>query len=251
MEKTTADRRHRHGNVYSQHMTQRIDAVLFDAVGTLFTSRGAIGEIYRNVALRYGVDVPARTLQAGFAARTRHGETPVTRDGWKELVKAVFAVHGTFPHFEAFFTEVYDFFETGHGWICYPETVRVLGALTEHGVPTGIVSNFDRRLTGVLQDLGIAPYFSVVVTPDSAGQAKPDPRIFLDAVAQLDLDPRHVLFVGDDPSFDVAGARSAGLEAVLVDRHSTRQGPHSVPTLEGVIDRILPDTRRHPEGQAR
>ena len=49
------------------------------------------------------------------------------------------------------------------------------------------------------------------------GAAKPDARIFHAACRSLDLEPAHVLMVGDDPVAD-SGALAAGLaDLVLVD----------------------------------
>jgi FMN phosphatase YigB (HAD superfamily) len=56
----------------------------------------------------------------------------------------------------------------------------------------------------------------VVVTSQSCGFAKPDPRILQVALAALALEPRHAVYVGDDPATDGAAARAAGIRFVLV-----------------------------------
>jgi len=212
-----------------------IQAILFDAVGTMFRSRGTIGDIYHNVAVRYGSSVPARELQLAFAREAAEHGTPVDRADWKTLVRKVFLDHGPFPRFDEFFEDVYAFFESGQSWMCYPETVTVLQELADYGYQIGVVSNFDRRLLRVLQDLEIARFFSAVVTPDSAGQAKPDPRIFLDATAQLGVSPERTLFVVDDPYLDIAAAKSAGLEAILVNRDPVTSATPAILDLTGLF----------------
>jgi putative hydrolase of the HAD superfamily len=201
-----------------------IEAILFDAVGTLFSPRGSIGDIYRSIALEFGVDIGSAALEAGFVRETAGRPTPVTKDEWKGLVRRVLLDLGPFPEFDEFFEEVFAVFESGQSWICYPETRRVLRRLDQRGLKMAVVSNFDRRLLRVLGDLEIDRYFDAVVTPDSAGQAKPDPRIFIDAIAQLGVDADRTLVVGDDPTMDVAAARAAGLRAVLVDRTGRTSG---------------------------
>lgn len=215
--------------------TDPVRAVAFDAVGTLFHSRGSIGNIYRTVALRYGSDIPARALEEGFTRRTRIHGTPVEKAGWRSLVQDVFREHGPFPEFEAFFEDVYAFFRSGKSWMCYPETHDVLAGLRGAGLRMAVVSNFDSRLIGVLRDLAIAEYFDAVVTPDSAGQAKPDPRIFLDATAQLGVSPSNTLFAGDDPNLDVQAAEYAGLRGVLIDRSDGGPRPGAVADLSGIL----------------
>jgi len=47
----------------------------------------------------------------------------------------------------------------------------------------------------------------------AAGLMKPDPAIYITTCRELDVSPKHALFVGDGAD-EVAGARAAGLEAV-------------------------------------
>ncbi len=47
--------------------------------------------------------------------------------------------------------------------------------------------------------------------------AKPDRRAFEQVADELGVPAAACLFVGDDPQRDVAGARAAGMRAVLVD----------------------------------
>jgi putative hydrolase of the HAD superfamily len=61
----------------------------------------------------------------------------------------------------------------------------------------------------VLEALGIADLFDRVVTPDQAGYAKPDPRIF-------HVVPGLIAHVGDIPLHDVLGANLAGLRSVWI-----------------------------------
>ena len=127
----------------------------------------------------------------------------------------------------SFFEEVYEVFRTDRGWDCYPETEGVLGTLQQHEYQLGVVSNFDSRRHGVLRDLGIRDYFDAVVTPDSAGYAKPGSRIFLEATSALGVAPGEALFAGDDIGQDFeAAARSGAFEPPDLPRsHKAARGP--------------------------
>jgi HAD superfamily hydrolase (TIGR01458 family) len=57
---------------------------------------------------------------------------------------------------------------------------------------------------------------------------KPEPQFFLDAVAELGLEPGAVALVGDDAETDVRAAQRAGLTGVLV-----RTGKFRPPDLDG------------------
>ena len=71
-----------------------------------------------------------------------------------------------------------------------------------------------------LEALGVAPHFSLrlCTTDTSINAFKPHPRGFLLACGQWGLDPQEVLYVGDRPEIDGAGAAAAGTRCVIVGR---------------------------------
>lgn len=69
-----------------------------------------------------------------------------------------------------------------------------------------------------LQLIGIHTHFACHVCARDAGMAKPDPRIFLAAAAQLGVAPADILHVGDDPAMDIVGAHAAGLRTAWINR---------------------------------
>lgn len=69
-----------------------------------------------------------------------------------------------------------------------------------------------------IERAGVGQFFISVVTPGSAGMAKPDPRIFVSACAALGVPPFEVLHAGDHPDSDVRGAARAGLRAAWINR---------------------------------
>jgi putative hydrolase of the HAD superfamily len=195
-----------------------VRAVLFDAVGTLFRPRGTVGDVYCHVAASHGLTVDSDLVNERFIRETGARGTPTDQAGWKALVRAVFEGLGVFTDFDAFFEDVYAAFRSDSGWCCYPETVPVLEELERAGYILGVVSNFDDRLHGVLEALGLARFFATVATPESTGFAKPAPGIYLAATRDVSVDPSRTLFVGDDRQQDYEGASRAGLRAVLITR---------------------------------
>jgi putative hydrolase of the HAD superfamily len=98
----------------------------------------------------------------------------------------------------------------------------LLESLQAGGVRLGIVSDGTpavqhRKLAGLG---GIAGRFEVVVMTGELGPdaAKPSPIPFRVACRLLDLVPADVVYVGNDPRKDFAGARDAGLATVRVGR---------------------------------
>jgi putative hydrolase of the HAD superfamily len=93
--------------------------------------------------------------------------------------------------------------------------MEVLQALVARGIKLGVVTNGGVRIQQAkLKALGVEPYLSAVVISEAAGVAKPDPAIFLHALAQLVCEPGEAWFVGDHPVNDLLGASAAGLRGI-------------------------------------
>jgi FMN phosphatase YigB (HAD superfamily) len=99
-----------------------------------------------------------------------------------------------------------------------PDALPALDALEARDARLAVVSNWDYDLPRVLEGLGVGDRFAAVETSATAGAAKPDPAIFLSALARLGAGPADALHCGDSAEFDCAGARAAGIAAVLIDR---------------------------------
>jgi putative hydrolase of the HAD superfamily len=80
-----------------------------------------------------------------------------------------------------------------------------------------VVSNADGTVERALTEQGLRPHLELVVDSAVVGMAKPDPRIFAHAITALECTPDSTLHVGDMYFADVAGARGAGIHAVLLD----------------------------------
>ena len=85
------------------------------------------------------------------------------------------------------------------------------------GYALAVVSNFDRRLYAVLDDLDLSRFFDVVIISSEVGADKPDPRIFERALKALHVAPGETWHVGDDPKRDW-GAETLGLRVFRLER---------------------------------
>jgi len=205
--------------------------VFFDAGGTLLEVRGSVGEIYRRAASQYGLEADAGQLQQSFTrwfglqppmafpAGTASEKLPLLeREWWRNLVRAVFAEFGAFPHFDNFFESVFEQFRGGELWRVFDDVVPALTALKQRGLQLGIISNFDSRLNDVLRACELEPFFDSIHISTRVGAAKPDPAIFHTALASYDIAPHQAWHVGDSMREDVEGATQAGLNCALLDR---------------------------------
>jgi HAD superfamily hydrolase (TIGR01509 family) len=80
-----------------------------------------------------------------------------------------------------------------------------------------VISNADGKIDAVLNRCGIAGCFRSITDSGLVGYEKPHPAIFEAALRALNAAPAESLYVGDLYSVDYAGARSAGMDAVLLD----------------------------------
>lgn len=90
-----------------------------------------------------------------------------------------------------------------------PGAPEVLGGLHRAGWPMALLSNGWTRLQKLKAELVGFP--GPVYVSQEIGYWKPDARAFLYVCRQLGLDAAGVLYVGDSPSSDIAGACYAGL----------------------------------------
>lgn len=208
-----------------------IKAISFDATETLIHLVQSVGENYRDIAAASGVQLDAEALDQAFRrawkgspARVSTGRARPDDDKgwWHALVMRVLdqVLVGdqtkNLPR-EAYFERLYDHFAQAGVWAVFPEVHEVLGALQARGFLLGVVSNFDRRLYRVFDQLALTPYFQRIVVSSEVGADKPDPAIFRYALDALRVTPDEALHVGDDPKRDW-GAEALGMAIFKLER---------------------------------
>lgn len=103
----------------------------------------------------------------------------------------------------------------------HPRTRAALLELRERGYRLGIISNTVAPPPGLdehLADEGLLDLFPTRIYSCVFGVAKPNPRIFAEALRVLNATPSESVYIGDKPAIDVAGAHRAGLRAILRSR---------------------------------
>jgi putative hydrolase of the HAD superfamily len=117
----------------------------------------------------------------------------------------------------------------------YPDVAPALRAARARSQRLVVVSNWDVSLTDVLDRAGLAPLLDGVVTAAQVGVRKPSTEIFTHALALAGVSPEQALHVGDSLEEDVAGARAAGIEPVLL-RRDGHPGPAGVRTIASLAE---------------
>lgn len=130
---------------------------------------------------------------------------------------------------------VYDAFGDARRWRAYDDVIPAFRRLREAGVKVGIISNWDSRLAGIFDGLGLSSLVDTVISSAAVGLHKPDPRIFELACERVGVEPGACAHVGDHYYADILGAKAAGMRAVLIDRHGGVQAM-SVPCIRTLDD---------------
>ena len=114
-----------------------------------------------------------------------------------------------------------------------------LARLNAQGMPWGIVTNGNgRNQRSKCRLTGLEALTPFIIVSEEQGYAKPDPRIYQDAMSALGLaSPDGVLFVGDNPVTDIEGARSSGMQTAWVSRG--KQFPAELQPPDHVLERVL------------
>ena len=110
-------------------------------------------------------------------------------------------------------------------WVAFDDAAAILAELQSAGLAVGCVTNAGTaQQSAKLAATGLTEAVPLLVTLDTFGVGKPDPRVFHEGARLLGVDRERVLYVGDEPLIDARGATAAGLRGVWLDRPGRRRG---------------------------
>ena len=190
-------------------------AVIFDWDGTLMDSTHSIVESIQLAAADVGLEVPS-AMQASWiiGLSLEAGLYKAVPDLTAELMPI--------------FLERYrhHFFQRDRSIKMFEGAVPLLDSLRERTVPISVATGKSRvGLDRVLQAVDLTHYFNTTKCADET-RGKPDPQMLHEIMWELDLQPEHVVMVGDT-THDVFMAHNAGIDSLAVT-----YGAHDVATLE-------------------
>jgi putative hydrolase of the HAD superfamily len=91
---------------------------------------------------------------------------------------------------------------------------ETLDTLRDGGLKLGVLSDFPPEQK--LVNLGLGGYWEAILCSEVTGRLKPDPLPFISLARALRTDADRILYVGNSVSFDIEGAKQAGMKAALV-----------------------------------
>jgi HAD superfamily hydrolase (TIGR01662 family) len=170
-----------------------------------------------------------RSRKAWFDAR----HTLVAPHLGKVLVDT--AKHFSIPDDKADMDVLLDIYQWGRveGTHPFPEVIHILTRLKKAGLKLGIVTNAYQpmRLRDVeLEQHGLLEFFpDCRLSAADAGYLKPHASIFEQALQRAGTTPERTIFIGDNPTADIAGGQAAGMRTIM------RIIGRSRPLISGVI----------------
>ncbi len=212
-----------------------LTAVLFDMGDTLFERDGgsqgivaagrALGtEVDPAAAARVWSEIQARARTPEELAKGRDLSPEAHRSAWTALYQPA----------EAFAPGLADALyqrETAaEHWRPYPDTLPILTALRDRGVPVCVVSDAGFDVRPFFRHHGLIDLVDAFVISFEEGAVKPAPILFGRACERLGVAPEVALMVGDNWRSD-GGAVDAGLTCLLLPATPPGQ-PHG-------LDRVL------------
>lgn len=128
-----------------------------------------------------------------------------------------------------YYIEMEQLFFKHHPMLISSATTDVLNRLKDKNCTINILSNtgfiLGKTLRPVLQELGIADFFSFQLYSDEMGYSKPSSkvyeRVFIETKKIKSLSKEEVLHIGDNKIADVDGARKYGFQSMILDDVNT------------------------------
>ena len=120
----------------------------------------------------------------------------------------------------------------------HDDAIMFLRALRARGIRVALVSNCMENTRPLLSGLGVSALADVVVLSCEAGCAKPDARIYRQALDQLGVRAGAAVLVDDQPAF-CAGAAAIGITALQIARgHAPSPAAPGIKVIGSLLEAI-------------
>jgi HAD superfamily hydrolase (TIGR01509 family) len=214
-----------------------LGAVLFDLSGTLLDeSYIRCGLVHLATFIEDWVGIDSAATIRGFMPSLRVVQAAVAEQPFylmRDLIRAaldhLLTSHGhTATRGELVYLEHELWAASIPAAVAADGAIETLNELRASGIRTGIVSYADIAVfDGLLQQTGLAGLTEVELCSEMARSCKPDPAIFLRALAAVSVAPDRAMFVGDSIEADIVGGNRVGMRTALLSARDFAVGDGS------------------------
>ncbi|MDX2109709.1 MAG: HAD-IA family hydrolase [Verrucomicrobiota bacterium] len=200
-----------------------IEAITFDAGGTLVYAHPPVGEVYAAAAKKRGYEADPVAVHQRFLLAFKAGvENPRPRIDidaehrfWRDLVEKSLNLNLPQEVMDAIFAELWDGFASAAQWKLFDDAWLTVTTLRERGYRVFLLSNADSRFRRTFSELGFDPYFEQLFISAEIGHEKPAPQIFEHVQSAIGIEPGHILHIGDS-AFHDGGAKACGWHVLIL-----------------------------------
>lgn len=208
----------------------KIIAVLFDLYGTLAGFEPSRFTLQSKVAKKYGFELTEKGVAQGyFLADKFMAEQNVTypirsqselekKNFFAKYEKLVLSGDGHDVDIETSGEIFKELQKIPYSMQLYSDVISVLKELRQKGYKLGLISNMNKTGKEILNEFNLVDHIDVCVTSKDALAEKPDPKIFLDTLTLLNVQPAQSIYVGDQILSDIQGSKNVGIIPLLIDR---------------------------------
>jgi putative hydrolase of the HAD superfamily len=231
-----------------------IKAVFFDLGGTLFSYRD-MGSGNSDLIVRAAKELGAgdrdrKDIGRAYYRANKHAFKAFANDAYylhQDLFREIFrrfAVELAGEPTAEYLDWSYREMRTAmvEGFKLRSDCLETLAGLRAAGLYVSIVSNIDDDfLEPMVERSGLGAFLDDWSSSEAAASCKPDRGFFDYALAKAGHEADAVLFVGDSPEHDIAGAKPLGMTTVLIEEAEGSVAPGQQGDIEA--DRLSPDHR--------
>ncbi len=176
-------------------MKRNIDAVIFDADGTVLDTRELVYQAYQHVFGEHGYQMPPMNELARFGGRP-------TEESY---------AHFATNHDSIALRDKHHVFQAKHLdlFAAYEGLDELMSALKRNGIKIGICTNRASSVIALLKHIGIHDYFDAIIHADLVSTFKPDPEGLLMLCEKLGVEASRAVMVGDTDA-DIGAGKAAG-----------------------------------------
>ena len=115
-------------------------------------------------------------------------------------------------------------------------TLELLDYLKEKYTLHIITNGFEEVQTLKMKKSKIFHYFTELITSESVGVKKPNPKVFLHAMKKAGSSPKESLMIGDNIEADIQGALATGMKAIHCNFENTGIIPNNITSIRHLLE---------------
>ena len=115
-------------------------------------------------------------------------------------------------------------------------TFEILDYLKENYKLHIITNGFEEIQTKKMINSNIYHYFEKVITSESVGVKKPNPKVFNYALQMVKATPNECMMIGDNLEADIQGAINCGIKAIHYNSENSNSIPKNITSIYNLLD---------------